>query len=386
MRNLPSHICGFFVLVAIVTFLSGGVIVGERALAVVSKSNTMATDGAQARSPASDMADLAVRAGATITEVGHLADVGDAISIAVSGTYVYIGSSQGILTIVDVADPTSPQTVGAVQTTDDVLDVAVRGDYIYLADNFGQFRIINAVDPRTPIEIDLSPWNAYHPQCPYCVSIAMTGTVAYVVGGVSIDAVDVSTPQSPLQLGFLNLLPGLPQKIVLVGHYAYLASDVAGLCIIDMTDSTRLRLVGCYSSHDWAASIATTTQYAYVSSHSSWANYLHIYNISDPSAPNLVQSQEIPSVGQLAVATDPLGNPARRYLYMAAGNGLRILRIGQPEAVYSVAFYATSGGARAAAAGEGGLIYLADGNNGLLILRFNGEPTRARFPWLVNRR
>ena len=80
-------------------------------------------------------------------------------------------------------------------------------------------------------------------------------------------------------------------------------------------------------------------------------------------------------VGSLATPDDALGIAvAGSYAYVADyAGGLRVVSITDPAAPVEVAFYDTPGATRRVAL-AGDLIYVADGDHVLVILRFDGDP------------
>ena len=69
------------------------------------------------------------------------------------------------------------------------------------------------------------------------------------------------------------------------GSYAYVADDIAGLRIIDISNPASPTLVGTYNTSGNAAGVTVSGSYAYVAD---YAAGLHIIDIGNPANPTLV--------------------------------------------------------------------------------------------------
>jgi hypothetical protein len=114
-----------------------------------------------------------------------------------------------------------------------------------VADWSNGLRIIDVSTPSSPVEV------GFYSKGGSAVSVAVSSGYAYVaywVGGLDggLRIIDVSTPSSPVEVGFC-VTNGLPYGVTVSGNYAYVANDVSdGLCIIDVSAPSSPVEVGFY--------------------------------------------------------------------------------------------------------------------------------------------
>jgi hypothetical protein len=189
----------------------------------------------------------------------------------------------------------------------------------------------------------------------YCQGVTVVDSIVYFGNGVYLEIVDMSNPDSLVQLGNC-IISGLVD-IAVRGSYAYLASGDDSLYIIDVANPANPVEVGQCHTNGQALGIAVNDRFALVAA---LGGGLRIIDISDPTAP-----QEIGSfTGQIAVDVTLSGN----YAYVAAGaGGLRIIDITTPASPVEVSYYEVSGTANGVAL-SGNYVYLAVTNDGLRII------------------
>ena len=116
-------------------------------------------------------------------------------------------------------------------------------------------------------------------------------------------------------------LPGVANGVAVSGNYAYVADDLYGLRIIDISDPSAPVETGFYDTPGFAQGVAVSGNYAYVADGQSG---VRIINVSDPAAPvevgfNVMAGE---SHSALAVAL------ADSHAYIAdEGGGLRVLDV-----------------------------------------------------------
>jgi hypothetical protein len=167
----------------------------------------------------------------------------------------------------------------------------------------------------------------------YASSVHAVGSRAYVgLPGSRLGIVDVSNPLSPVELGSY---PVAAMETVVVGGTALVASyntTFPGLFIIDVMDPTNPTLIsrtGTGQGVPWQ--VAVDGSFAYVGH---WYGAVVIFDISDPSDPNIV-------------ATHPEGFDVQiegTYMYVTQrgtgpGDGLRIVDISNPTSPVHVGGY-----------------------------------------------
>ncbi len=126
---------------------------------------------------------------------------GHATAVAVSGSYAYVtAASQDRLTVVDIANPQSPEVVASLKDTTNLnapVDVAVSGQYAYVADQISPGRLTvvdrsNPADPRVVASLASTSLNGAY-------RIRVRGDFAYVsaFSGADVAVLDISNPLSP---------------------------------------------------------------------------------------------------------------------------------------------------------------------------------------------
>ncbi|MBD3337228.1 MAG: hypothetical protein GF355_17075, partial [Candidatus Eisenbacteria bacterium] len=172
---------------------------------------------------------------------------------------------------------------------------------------------------------------------------------AYVINGDGFRVVDVSIPNSPQHAAFLPLDTSL-RDIVVSGDYAYLASRIDGLKVIDISDPENPFEAGGYTdvyAIAWQAEVAG--DYAYVA-HS--ANGLTVLDIQD-----LAEPEHLASTGSLTETRDVAYGDG--LAYAADGTeGLRIFDVADPAQPNEIATFGGFYGWRLLVSGD--LLYMIE--------------------------
>jgi hypothetical protein len=198
--------------------------------------------------------------------------------------------------------------------------------------------------------------------------------------GLSGIAGALAVPGHPFPLGHApepDAFGGAAYSVAISGNYAYVANDLDGLRIYDISDPTNPTAVGHAPEPTEvlaaAEFVVVAGEYAYV------ANYedgLRVYDVSDPTDPTSVFNVPEVEVGGIAWGVAVAGN----YLYLANfEDGVRIYDLTDPAAPTEVsgAHLDTAGQAYALAVFENHL-YVADGDGGLVIYDVS-DPTQPDF-------
>ncbi len=120
--------------------------------------------------------------------------------------------------------------------------------------------------------------------------IAVNEWIAYVAtGSVGISSLSVAIPESPVELGNLNL-PGAPVRLVVSPTHAFVACGTGGLSIVDITDPSNMLLVGSYGV-DVKSVCIDGNRLSVVNE-----GRLEILNITIPTVPALLGSHQAPSL------------------------------------------------------------------------------------------
>jgi hypothetical protein len=122
------------------------------------------------------------------------------------------------------------------------------------------------------------------------LAVTVQDNFAYVGEGPRLTVLDVSVPGSPTVLGKTTPLTGIVSGVALAGGYAYVATEDAGLWVVDVSS---LAAVGSYDTPGWAYGVAVAGGYAYVADGHAG---LRVVNVSDPAHPTEVGFYDTPDV------------------------------------------------------------------------------------------
>ena len=293
-------------------------------------------------------------------EAGAFAPPGYAENVAVAGNTAYVLHGRRLY-IVNALDPAHLSMAGTFDTSAHALDVAVSGNYAYVADDSDGLRIINIADPAHPFQVGgyVTPGQAR--------GVAVAGDYAYIADGPrGLRILRVSTPQNPTSVGAYDT-PGYAYDVAVSGGYVYVADgETSGLHIFNVSDPVHPQHVGVYDKLTCATGVAVTGNTAYVADCSS----LRIINVSDPAHPTEVGSaprtiRDVAVMGNYAFTADD-------------GVGMGVVDVSNPAQPTEDGFYRTLDSAERITADEN-YVYVADGNGGLLVLRYPVLPLKADF-------
>ncbi len=300
-------------------------------------------------------------------------------SIAVSGTYAYVGDPWGSFLVVDVSDPEAPVDLGRVSLGVseegnsryllEVTDIVVSGDYAYVV-FAGWLWVIDVSDPSDPHWVGFASGLG-------AVAVAVEGDYAYVAQGgcAHLAVIDISIPSSPMKVGELTLnAEGWVRDVAVAGGHAWLVVDYLSntheLVSVDVGVASQPVVVSGYPDGNWAHEFNRVTLdgsgFAYLIG---WNNLgagpsaeLRAIDVRNPQQPKQVWFS---SVGM----TDRVSGIAleRDHAYVTAEDQLFVLDVTDPISpfwegrIHSGASYDVTA--------AGGHVYVANGNDGMTIYR-----------------
>lgn len=231
----------------------------------------------------------------------HVSDV------AVVRELVCASTEWSDLRVIDVADPTDPQTVGAVSVPG-ALSVAASGCYAHVGTGYG-YSGLQEID----ISLPSSPQIVGGVPLPAPVrDVCSSGDIAFAAAD-SVYAIDVSNPASPKILGRVDT-PGSARRLAVSGGYAYVAAKDAGLEIVDIDDPTTLQVVG-HIDMPTARAVTVAGEYAYMTT-GEWggggSSRLHVVDVSNPASPQIRGQVDTRDIA-MGVAV------AEQFVYVAGG-------------------------------------------------------------------
>ena len=128
----------------------------------------------------------------------------------------------------------------------------------------------------------------------YAYSVEVAEGRAYVADGKGgLRIIDVSAPPAIREIGSFLLEKVDVRGVDVRGPYAYLAAGSPGLAIVDVSDPGNVRLVGQSARLRSARAIRVAGRHAFVTD----LDWLRVFDVSDPSAPDQIASYQMPAPG-----------------------------------------------------------------------------------------
>jgi hypothetical protein len=187
------------------------------------------------------------------------------------------GDSPG-LSVFDISNPAHPFVAVAAEAL--VGWLASAGDYVYIAGGSAGLGIVQVASPETglhevgQLEIDAT-----------CEDVVVQGTLAYSADGMpGLDVIDIADPANPVLLGRCGT-SGYAQRVALYDHYACVADRDSGLWIVDVADSRNPREVGYIIPQAPVTDVAVFGHYALAATSGAG---LRVVDLSDPANPQEV--------------------------------------------------------------------------------------------------
>ncbi len=205
--------------------------------------------------------------------------------LSISDDFAFISleaSDRTCLRIVDIADPAYPVEVGSFRKPGDYREIAIRGDYAYVSCfNFG-LEVFNISAPNQPELIVRTDSISYE--------VTISGDLAYSSGRSSTSIIDISEPG---ELAVIGRIGRGGRDIIVSGDYAYLATG--GLTIYNISDKDNPAQVGRVRTNGISQEIGIINNYAYVlnsveqvGEQQFTGGGINIVDISDPESPDSI--------------------------------------------------------------------------------------------------
>ncbi len=232
--------------------------------------------------------------------------------MAVADTLVYLVTDTAFQ-IVNISNPHNPTAVGSGPCLG--RDIEIIGDYAVIASvtQLGKARGFFVYDISDPS----APDSAGFLDRPVS-RLASDGNYIYAGDIVSfIDIIDLDDPAEPAILGSFTTPNGGTygmRNLVTDGRYAYMAYGYAGVVIADISDPANPEVIADNIIPNRASNIVLKDHYIYVTSDAYDGEGLHIIDIANPAAPNIVghfdyqSPQEVALYGDYAILAGNYGN------------------------------------------------------------------------------
>jgi hypothetical protein len=290
-----------------------------------------------------------------------------AYRVHANGHRAYIAAGTAGLQIVDASDPANPAWLGGFSTSGPAKDVQVVNNRAFIANSGiwngsgyvgGGLQIVDIADPRHPTLL-----GSYSLE--YAQGVQVENSIAYIAAFDGFYILNVSDPANPTLLGGDTSLRGL-YDVDVVNNHAYVSFDnvESGLAIFAVSNAVRPTLLGRYTLSK-ARSVDVVGSVAYVTD----GDVLRILDVTDPgnikplglykSSPHTFTYAQV--VGNLAFITE-------------IPDGVEVVDLADPANPRTIASNHTTPQAYSLQVIDD-LVYVANGDGGLRILRFDAQAT-----------
>ncbi len=269
--------------------------------------------------------------------LGQCPLTGEGKEIAVWGNYAYLAEGNGGLKVVDIYDPQNPVRIAEINRAGYVEDVATDGQYLYMAcgESFydgDNILIVDIADPTQPNVVGHCFVSSE------ATGISVQGAYAYATSDAGLSVIAIRPPESPHIVATLGFQQDFPYGLCVSGNYAYVASYLTNLRIINISNPALPSITGSIDLYDVSWDVAVSGQYAYLAS---GYQGLYVVNVANASAPVLVDSLDTADLCWGLFVDD-------NYAYLAdRNNGFLAVNITNPHipvvsGTYASAWYPNS--------------------------------------------
>jgi hypothetical protein len=217
--------------------------------------------------------------------IGSYYTKGDARSVLINGTYVYLLDGGYGLQVLDASDHQNLEMIGQCRFPRDPYggDLAINDSLIFAAAGNSSIQVINISRPSNPVLLDL-----IDPEL-RADRISIDGNMAYLAGqDTQLRILDINNLKDSKQIDIMMGLSSI-KDVCISGEYAYAINDEYGMMVINKSNPAKLFFVGAYFIGNNCNSITIKGNYAYIPREDIG---LQIVDISDPTDPKLAGSYE----------------------------------------------------------------------------------------------
>jgi len=256
----------------------------------------------------------------SLREVSFFPTGGTGLDVAVKSNIAYVASEFAGLWILDVSDPTQPQSVSNVQNGGSVSTVVVSDTLVYVvntpyvaADSTRGIWIANASDIMQPhfLSRHVGISNVV-PSYMRSNPVALVGALiiaGQTRGGINdstVEIVDATDPRNPQQVGIIRGRYSL-SYISAVDSILYIATIDSGIIIVDVRDVALPERIGSVLQRTVGLVVKDTLLYA-----TAGPDSLYVLTVSNPRSPSLVGTATIDNLNSFEQRLAASG----KYLYL----------------------------------------------------------------------
>ena len=268
--------------------------------------------------------------------------------------------SPGKLKVYDISNPAAPAEAGEYPFPDKVNDLEINGNYAYLTSG----KYLKILDMSSLPLIQLS---GVYTSTYLAHGVEISGTLAYLAeSGFGLRILDIDDPSHPTAMGEWQEFHGYTLPYLDVsGNYVVLSGSTSYIYVVNINDPSNPTLAGYYDSQVYSGITKIAIKGA------------NIYYVTDgPASLKILDATNlnmITQVGSFPLAPVPScltlsGNETYICNNMTAWGGLRILNVANAAQPIQNLLYQTPG-TQYGIVVDGDMIYVNDGENGLLMLQ-----------------
>lgn len=279
------------------------------------------------------------------------------------GPFLFMGSGTEIF-VFNAADPAAPVKLNQMPTPGNVRDLLYQDGYLYVADGGEGLRIKDLNQFWAPEVGVFPPDGGQHNVQSVFLSDDFDFDIAFIAGGVNdgIALVNIEDRESPQFFAKSSPLVDISDVVYNPNKDLIFATDSFGFHIFRMFSDGLLGLLGSVDIPGAALAVHSTSEYAYVAG----SKGLYVIDFDDPSEPIIIASHETPKNVEAIYVSGG-------YAYFLDGSAFYIWKnADSPEEEKRISSYDLSGFAHDFEL-WGHYIFIADGDGGLKVLKYNYE-------------
>ncbi|MCH7761706.1 T9SS type A sorting domain-containing protein [candidate division TA06 bacterium] len=200
--------------------------------------------------------------------------------VTILGDRVYVAANSEGLVVLDKTDPANLQALGTLDESSYFADVFFDGQYAYVAALGDGLIILDVLtNPNNPTIVGrFNPGDEIK-------DVKVQGNKAYLASDLTgMRVVDISNPMNPIEDTLYDSLGGV-HNVTVSGNRAYLCTSANGvpMYILDITDPTNPTFLGSYyGGSSFIHDVFVENDTAYVSH---WGLGLRIVDVTNPASP-----------------------------------------------------------------------------------------------------
>lgn len=164
--------------------------------------------------------------------------------------------SNGLIQIIDMADPASPELIGEYTVGSTVNGIEVHESKAYLSAGSQGLQILDITDPTSPL-----PIGEYTEASIHIYDLDINAPLVFLAGHyMGVRIIDVSEPQSPMLLSTYES----PENVYAVTHHdsmLFIGIDYLGMTILDVSNPTNPAFAGWTQYSGYHIEVDGTTAY-----------------------------------------------------------------------------------------------------------------------------